>query len=58
MIHEQSVDLSKLIGFDQISEDLHGEVDFRADAVGSKLGAKRGAEPAAVPADEGRDAIG
>jgi hypothetical protein len=40
----QSIDFSKLLGFDSVAEQLADGVDFQDPTVGAKLGAKVGGE--------------
>jgi hypothetical protein len=54
----KTVDFSKLLGFETVSEQLSECVDFQDEALGAKLGAKvGGVEPISCPAKttESRD---
>jgi hypothetical protein len=36
------IDYAKLLGFDGVSDQISGSVDFRDETIGAKLGAKVG----------------
>jgi len=38
------IDYAKLLGFDAVSDQISGSVDFQDETIGAKLGAKVGAE--------------
>lgn len=42
MKRREEMDLSKLLGFDRVSEELSGGIDFQNDAIEARLGAKVG----------------
>lgn len=43
-----SIDLSRLVGFEQLSSARSGEIDVRDGEFESRLGAKRAVEPFAI----------
>jgi hypothetical protein len=43
-MQQHRIDFAKLLGFDAVSDELAGSVDFRAAMIDAKLGAKVGAE--------------
>lgn len=49
-----TIDLSRLVGFEQLSSEAADGVDFQDEATGARLGAKRGNE-AVAPADKAAD---
>ena len=42
MQNAKKIDYAKLLGFDTISDEIVGSVDFQADTIGARLGAKVG----------------
>jgi hypothetical protein len=44
MPETKRIDLQRLLGFDTVSHDLSGHLDFKNDTVEARLGAKVGAE--------------
>jgi hypothetical protein len=52
MQKSHKIDLTKLLGFAAVSEEVSGRVDFKNAAVDAKLGAKVGAEAWADMASE------
>jgi hypothetical protein len=55
----QSIDFTKLLGFDAVSDRISGNVDFQDQAISTTLGAKVGpiepSDPMLAPAPEGID---
>jgi hypothetical protein len=43
------IDYAKLLGFDAVSDQLSGSVDFQNETIDSKLGAKVGLEACSEP---------
>jgi hypothetical protein len=42
MKRHDDIDFSKLLGFDAVSDQISGSVDFQDEPIGAKLGAKVG----------------
>ena len=52
MKEADKIDFAKLLGFDAVSDQISGSVDFQDEAIGAKLGAKVGPpefKPAETP---------
>jgi hypothetical protein len=49
------IDYAKLLGFDAVSDQIAGSVDFQDETISAKLGAKVGAEDAPVTLGEAVD---
>ena len=44
MKNAAKIDFAKLLGFDAVSDQISGSVDFQDETIGAKLGAKVGQE--------------
>ena len=44
MKNADKIDFAKLLGFDTVSDQISGSVDFQDETIGAKLGAKVGTE--------------
>ena len=52
MEKSDTIDFAKLLGFDTVTRDPSGDLDFQDETLGAKLGAKVGVIEAVAP--EGR----
>ena len=48
-MRKATIDFTKLLGFDAVSEEIKGAVDFQDETVAAKLGAKIGVDPPGQP---------
>ena len=48
-MQKQSIDFSKLLGFDVVADEASEGVDFQSETIGARLGAKVGGEASDSP---------
>ena len=54
-MQKTTIDFTKLLGFDAVSAEIKGAVDFQDETIGARLGAKVGDVPGPLATEKPED---